>query len=166
MQKKSSRQINKIQSLNYSNNQNVTSKRSFRFLFLVAVTAFLTSCGMSGTKITFDNLKYPASMSSTLYTPMGEVVEHGEGLNSIESFKHTQSLCSIFYSLIPLSKSDEIIEQMNNKIKEVGGEGITNVVVKSEFSQLTAIFPLNLLPFWPGCTEITLSGIIVKFDSK
>ncbi len=36
------------------------------------------------------------------------------------------------------------------------------IIITSDFSRLTNIFPFNLLPIWPGCSEIHVRGTIVK----
>lgn len=144
----------------------MTCNRLFLILIIMMLSILGTGCGisMSGGRIDFDDLKYPASMSSSLYGPNGEVVQQGDRLKPIKAFAYTTNHWSLLYSIIPLSRtSSDIAEQMNKEIKEAGGDGITTVSVASDYSKLTSIFPLNLLPIWPGCSEIRVTGTIVKF---
>lgn len=138
--------------------------RIFIPLFSAMIMLISNGCGMSGSRINFDELKYPASMSGSLYGPAGDSIEQGTGLNPVQDFEYTKDLCSILYSIIPVSRSDDIIELMNNKIETVGGDGITNVSISSDYSMLTSVFPLNYLPVWPGCSRITVRGTIVKLE--
>lgn len=140
------------------------SNRIFLLLFSAMITLILSGCGISGGRINFDDLKYPASMSGSLYGPTGDSIAHGTGLNPIQDFEHTKYLCSILYSIIPISRSGDIIELMNKKIEAAGGDGMTYVSVSSDYSMLTSVFPLNLLPIWPGCSKITVKGTIVRFE--
>lgn len=153
---------NKIGILIYG--QYVMKNLIFLLLFSVMIMLFIIGCGISGCRINFDNLKYPVSMSGSLYDPTGNLIGDGKGLKINQRFEYTTSLCSIFYSLIPLSRSDDMVEQMNKKIEVAGGDGMTNVSVKSDYSMLTAAFPLSLLPMWPGCSKVTINGTIVTFE--
>jgi hypothetical protein len=118
--------------------------------------------GISGGRINFDDLKYPASMSSSLYGPDGEVMQQGSRLKAVKAFEYTKYYWSTFYSIIPLSGSRDIVEQMNNEIKDAGGDGMTTVSITSDYSKLTSVILLNMLPIWPGCSEIRITGTIVK----
>jgi hypothetical protein len=142
--------------------------RPFLMLIVVMLGIFGAGCGigMSGGRINFDDLKYPASMSGSLYGPDGEVVDKGGRLEEIDEFYYTKNYWSTFYSIIPLSRTSDIVEQMNKKIEKAGGDGITNVKVTSDYSKLTSLFPLNLLPIWPGCSEVEVTGTIVKFVGR
>jgi hypothetical protein len=119
--------------------------------------------GISGGRLNYDDLKYPASMSSSLYGPNGEVVQQGGRLKAVKAFEYTKYYWSTLYSIIPLSGSSDIVEQMDKEIEEAGGDGIINVSVSSDYSKLTSVFPLNILPIWPGCSEIRVRGTIVRF---
>ncbi len=138
--------------------------RLLLILIFTTLSIFETGCGLgiSGGRINFDNLQYPASMSISLYGPDGEVVEGGGKLKPIKRFEYTKYYWSTFYSIIPLSRTSDIVEQMNKEIKEAGGDGITSVSITSDYSKLTSAFPLNLLPIWPGCSKISVTGTIVK----
>ena len=142
------------------------SNRIFLLLFFAMMTLTVSSCGISGCRINFDDLKYPASMSGYLYGPTGESIGHGTGLTPIQDFEHTANLCSIFYVFVPLTRSSEIIEQMNKKIESAGGDGMTDVSVSSDYSNLTSVLFLNLLPFWPGCSKVTVKGTIVRLERR
>ena len=136
---------------------------------IMLLSAFGSGCGMglSGGRLTFEDLQYPASMSGSLYGPKGEIVrEQDGGLEPIKTFTFTKNYWSTFYSIVPLSRSSDIVEQINKEIKEAGGDGITNVSVSSDYSKLTSVLPLNLLPIWPGCSEIRVTGTIVKFVER
>ncbi len=137
-------------------------------LVVIALALCGAGCGMgfSGGSIRFDDLKYPASMSGSLYGPNGEVTNTENGLKEIDGFYYSREYWSMFYSLVPLSGTNDIVEQMNMKIEKAGGDGMINVKVISDYSKLTSIWPLNLLPIWPGCSEVQVRGTIVKYVKK
>jgi hypothetical protein len=142
------------------------SNRIFLLLFSAMVTLIVSGCGVSGCRIDFDELKYPASMSGYLYGPTGESIGHATGLTPVQDFEHTANLCSIFYFIVPLTRSSDIIELMNKKIESAGGDGMTDVSVRSDYSKLTSVVPLNLLPIWPGCSKVTVKGTIVRLERR
>ncbi len=133
-------------------------------VLIAGMLGFLGSgcMGISGGRIDFDGLKYPVSMSGSLYGPNDEVVKRGEGLEPVKGFEFTKNYWSTFYSIIPLSRTSDIVEQMNKEIAEAGGDGMIYVSVSSDYSNLNHIFFLDLLPIWPGCSKIRVFGTIVK----
>lgn len=136
--------------------------RPLLMLIILMLSILETGCGLalSGGRLNFDDLKYPASMSISLYGPNGEVVS--DKLKPVKRFEYTKNYWSTFYSIIPLSGSSDIVEQMNKEIKEAGGDGITTVSITTDYSKLTSVFPLNMLPIWPACSKIRIKGTIVK----
>jgi hypothetical protein len=142
------------------------NNRIFLLLFSAMVILIISGCGVSGCRINFDELKYPASMSGYLYGPTGESIGHGTGLTPIQDFRHIAYLCSIFYSIVPLTRSSDIIELMNKRIESTGGDGMTDVSVSSDYDKLTSVVFLNLLPIWPGCSEVTVKGTIVRLERR
>ena len=57
----------------------------------------------------------------------------------------------------------EEAEQMGRHVgEEAGGDGIINVEFTSDYSKLNSVVLLNLLPIWPGCNTVSVSGNIVK----
>ena len=144
----------------------MTCNRPLFILAIMVLSILETGCGlaMSGGRINFDDLKYPASMSISLYGPEGEVVSNR--LKTVKRFEYIKDYWSTFYSIIPLSRTSDIIDRMNDEIKEAGGDGITSVSISSDYSNLTSIFPLNILPIWPGCSKIRVTGNIVMLDEQ
>ncbi len=140
-------------------------------LSLIMATLCFLICGccvsLSGGRLNFDDLKYPVSMSRSLYDSKGQiVVTESDMLKPVKFFKYTKDYWSTFYSIIPLSGTSDIVERMNKEIEEAGGDGMTDVSLSADFSELNSAFPLNLLPIWPGRSKITIIGTIVKLTAS
>jgi hypothetical protein len=84
----------------------------------------------------FDELRYPASMSSYLYGPNNELLAKDRELRVINRFSGEYDYWGTFYSLMPLTGTKDIGEEINKAIEEAGGEGIVNVKVMSETNSL------------------------------
>jgi hypothetical protein len=102
---------------------------------------------------------------------MSQVVRDGSGLlydhQSLEyvGALHTgRTRMGFFYSaLTPLSTFD-ISEDVNAQVAAAGGEAVVGLTVSaSDSCDILNNFPiLNILPLWPGCVPVTVTGDIVR----
>jgi hypothetical protein len=119
--------------------------RSLLILIIMMFGIIASGCGigLSGGRINFNDLKYPVSMISSLYGPDGEIVKEDGKLRVVKVFVYAKYYWSTFYSMIPFSRTSDIIDRINEEIKEAGGDGITSVSISSDYSKLTSAFPLK-----------------------
>lgn len=139
--------------------------RRLSLVFTIPISMLLSlgcSAGASGGRIHFDSLKYPVSMSKSLYGPNKEILQDGVNLEHIKDFEFSMEHCSVLYSIVPLTSTRKISDQMNKEIDAAGGDGMTQVSFTTDNSWATAVPILHILPIWPGCQQITVSGHIVK----
>ena len=135
------------------------------FLFMICLSALCLSCG-SGSKgiIKLENVDAPMSMSPYLYGPRGENVSIDNGLEYIGSFFFTKNYYGIIAGRVSLSNDKEINENIQNKIKEMNGDGVVNLHFMVTNNNLANSSDLFLyIPFWPGVTEVKVGGDVVKY---
>jgi hypothetical protein len=135
-------------------------------LICLAVIFAVSGWGCAGSRgwIKFDELRYPASMSPYLYGPNNELLAKDRELRVIDSFSGEHHYWGVVYSLVPLSGTKEIGEQINRAIERAGGDGIVNVKVTSASNFMSEAFILNILPVWPSQTKVVVEGEIVKYE--
>ena len=127
---------------------------------ILLVTA--TACtGARGT-VAFDTLRYPVSSSAFVYAPDGQPITIGPALQPVGQLDDSVRLWGIFYSWIPLSGTKDISEVINARIAAVGGEGVINLALHVSNCGINYIPFINWLPIYPGCTNVEITGTIVK----
>ena len=135
------------------------------FLFIVCVPALCFSCVSGGKgKIKLADIDAPMSMSPYLYGSKGENVSIGNGLEHLGSFFFVKNFYGILFGQMALSDDKEINDNIQNKIKELNGDGVVNLhfMVTNNNSANTCYLFLYI-PFWPGVTEVKVSGDVVKY---
>ncbi|MCL2026641.1 MAG: hypothetical protein FWG92_07545 [Leptospirales bacterium] len=135
------------------------------FFFMACLFALCFSCttGSKGT-IKLANVDAPMSMSPYLYGPRGENVSIDKGLEYLGSFLFVKNYYGIIAGLVPLSNDKKINENIQNKIRELNGDGVVNlhfVVTNNNTANNCNIF--LYIPFWPGVTEVKVGGDVVKY---
>ncbi len=139
-----------------------------RLILFISITCTLvfTGCTFHSGNITFNNLKYPVSMSPFLYGQNNEILAKNKDLTVLDSFRYKTTKWVILYGAIPFSSykvtDKDIVDAINKKIEEVGGEGIIELSVT--YSQPTNDFFMfiNFLPVFPSWTTLTVEGNIVR----
>ena len=135
---------------------------------LSAFLIFLSLCpaGCSGSRgyLKFEKLEYPVSMSSRIYDQQGRILSGGKDLAIVKKkFFIERTYWGIFYSLIPLTgPGKEIGDDLNEIIRRYRGNALVNVRISSRSCYLNYFIPLSILPFWPGCSVISISGDVAK----
>ena len=66
------------------------------------------------------------------------------------------------YSWAPLTREVDLSDVINEQIKSAGGEGIINLSASSKSCGINYAPVFSLMPFWPGCADVTVSGQIVR----
>ncbi len=138
---------------------NISTKLSL----LLCCTLLVSSCAGYRGQIKLNKLNYPVSMSAFIYGKKGDILLKGdERLKKISNFSFSKLMWSIFYTGISLSDDQIFVNELNRSIENEKGDGMINFKLKNSACFLNYIFLFNLLPFWPGCAHITISGEIIK----
>lgn len=136
----------------------------FRFAFACLVLASLSlmlQCAGSRGSIRFDKLEYPVSMSGFIYGRYQQIRIKDTDLEQVGQFSFTRRQWSIGYTFISLSDQSAFEQAINEAIRSARGEAMVNLEVQSVNCSLNGTPGISLLPFWPGCAEITFIGEIV-----
>jgi hypothetical protein len=137
-------------------------RRDLLTLSLLAVVgASIFGCAGSRGDVRFDSLEYPASMSGYLHGANGRSVSP-KSLQVVGEFKENARLYGVGFSWVPITKTVDVSTAMNREIAAAGGEGVINLKVSSDGCMMNYMPVLSLLPFWPGCADVTIEGQIVK----
>lgn len=136
-------------------------KTLIKILAVVALAAPLVGCAGARGELAFDQLRFPVSSSAFIYAPDGRPVTVRE-LQRTGQLVWVERVWGIFWSWIPLSGTVDVSAPMNDQIARAGGQGVINLRVESENCGINYVPLLNLLPIYPGCTYVTITGDIVR----
>jgi len=83
-------------------------------------------------------------------------------MDTVGQLKIETTVWGIFYSLIPLSGSVDVSSEINRQIDEAGGDAVAMLTVVADQCGVNWAWFFTFIPLWPGCTNVTISGVIVK----
>jgi hypothetical protein len=127
-------------------------------LLVAAVSS--TACAGTQTDITADRARYPISLSSVLVDEDGSPVYLGHELEEVGALRDESTKVGFFYGATGLDH--DLSDAVNQQVEKAGGEGVVNLAVTSEQCALNYMFPLTIIPFWPGCLNNTITGTVVR----
>lgn len=135
-----------------------------RLLAAAAIALAASGCAGARTSVVADSALYPISMSRAVRDADGNIVPEGH-LEKVGRF-HDESLAwGLVYSAVPLTPRKDISGAVNEQMGATKGEAVVNVTIGAKNCVLNMIWPLTILPFWPGCTKIIVDGDIVRVAS-
>lgn len=131
------------------------------FIVRVSVVAMLAGCAGARYDIAADHAKYPISFSPALPTAEGTNAYLNHELEPEGTFEFSTTQLGFVWSLVP-SKTVEISDQINAAVAEKHGEGVVALSIANKSCASNYLFPLPILPFWPGCQVLTVKGTVVR----
>ncbi len=133
--------------------------RPHAVLGLAVMVLVLAGCAGARYNVSADRLKYPASLSPVLPDERGKPLYLGEDLQPLGEFSFTRTPIGFLYSII---RSDvDLSDSLNGEVERRHGEGIVLLSVRAETCASSWFFPLTVLPFYPGCQNLTVTGTVV-----
>ena len=130
---------------------------------LLASTLLAAGCAGAHVEITARQSRYAISMSQVVRDSGGLLYDH-QSLEYVGALYTGRTRLGFVYSaLTPLSTFD-ISEDVNAQVAAAGGEAVVGLTVSaSDGCDVLNNFPLlNILPVWPGCVPVTVTGDIVR----
>ena len=130
-------------------------------LLLCALAA--AGCAGADVGITAEQSRYAISMSRSIRDQNG-VLYDDRSLERVGILHSDRTRVGFLYSLLtPLSTFD-ISEDVNAQVAAAHGEAVVGLTVSvSDACDVLNNFPiLNILPVWPGCVPVTITGDIVR----
>jgi hypothetical protein len=131
-----------------------------RNLLVVLLAVHAQGCAGARWNARVDSARYPVSFSSVLSDANGQLLFLGEELEQVGEFRLSHTPVGFLYGS---TTSDlDLSQEINGEVEAVRGEGVVNLTVSARGCGSSWLFPLNILPFYPGCQNVTISGVVVK----
>lgn len=134
-------------------------------VLVIIATVLAVNCIGSRHKIKTDDLSYAVSMTPQIYGSDGRVKAENIGLEIIGDIEVTHRYWSLVYSFVPLGETTQQMRAFNQTIAARGGQAVINFSVENEgcdMNNFAYLVAPAVLPFFPGCSKITLRGKIVR----
>ncbi len=132
---------------------------------LVLALVLLQACIGSRHTVKFQELEYPVSMSGQLYGSDRRIKAAGAGLDVIGDVEVTRRYWSLLYSFVPLGDTAQQVRDLNRMIAARGAQGVIQFEIENEgcdMNNFALLIAPAVLPFFPGCSKITLRGRLVR----
>ncbi len=131
-------------------------------LFTPALLAVGSGCVGARTVVMAPRSEYPVSLSRGIRDADGTLVP-AERRKVVGSFKLTPTAWAMFWSAIPLTPLTDISDAVNAQVSAVNGDAIIHLMVVTKHCALNSlVFPLGILPVWPSCADMEITGDIVR----
>jgi hypothetical protein len=136
-------------------------RSSLIFLMLLSV-----GCGIAGAKfrVAANTATIPISFSDGLIGRQGDVVVLGESLEEVHSFTFELKPISVMYGTT--ASEVELSDAINEVVSKHEGDGIVQLAIRSENCPQNAVPFVTMLPFYPGCMKLIVSGVVVREVKK
>jgi hypothetical protein len=129
---------------------------------LTAGLAVATSaCAGARTALVAPDSRYPVSLTRGVRDANGELVP-AERRDVVGKFEEIVSAWGLLYSAVNVTPTTDLSRAINDQVSAVRGDAIVNLHVATADCVLDWFIPLNMLPIWPGCTNVRLEGEIVR----
>jgi hypothetical protein len=120
----------------------------------------LTACAGARYDFAADHARYPISFSPALPDDKGTILYLGHELESKGSFEFSRNQLSFIYGAT--SGTVDVSEEINAEVAKRGGDGVVALTLRNTNCFTNYLFPLPLLPFYPGCQVVTVTGTVVS----
>lgn len=129
------------------------------------VLAMFVVCGCAGAgvDVVADRALFPISMSGSVRDNTG-TLHDVRSLKIVGSFDLEESRLGLVYSTATPRAKLDISDAVNSQVQAVNGEAVIrlSVTVDDSCHWVNELFPLNVLPVWPGCVPVKIKGAIVR----
>jgi hypothetical protein len=129
------------------------------------LTAVLAGAGCAGARVnvTADQSRYAISMSQVVRDQSGQAYDRNS-LYTVGRLEAGRTRMGYLYSGLTILSTIDISEEVNQQVAAVGGEAVIGMTVMvSAACDVLNVFPiLNIIPIWPGCVPVTVTGEIVR----
>lgn len=130
-------------------------------LTVIAVVWLLSSaCAGVKTQISYAKLRYPVSLSGALPDAYGNLHVLGHNLEDLGTIDESLTVFGLGYGL--QTREVDLSDPINARISALHGDGAVQVELISKSCAMNFFFPLNILPFWPGCVDLAVRGRVVR----
>jgi hypothetical protein len=137
-------------------------RRLLRVVPLLALGLGLPACVGARTTVMAKRAEVPVSMSRALRDADGSLVT-ADRRTVVGTFTTERTAWNILWAAIKVTPETDISDAVNEQVAAVKGDAITHLTVVTKHCALNYfVFPFGLLPFWPSCADLVITGQIVK----
>ncbi len=133
--------------------------RQQALLWLGAMGLILAGCAGANFRVKADRLKYPASLSPVLPDAQGKPLRLGRELRPVGEFAFDRTSVGFVYGMT--GTTVDLSDDLNREVETRRGEGIVRLALRPKLCVSSWFFPLTILPIYPGCQNIAVSGTVV-----
>ncbi len=131
---------------------------------LLAVSLLVTGCAGARTTVVATHSHYPVSLSRGLRDRDGSLVT-AERRRVVGRFSASHTAWGMVYSAAKLTPTTDISDEVNAQVAAAHGDGIIHLAIVTRACALDYFaFPFGILPFWPSCAFVDVSGDIVRVE--
>lgn len=125
--------------------------------------ALLAGCAGARVTITAKTAAYPISLAFAVGDRQGKVWDPAS-LVKVGTFSVRRTRLGFFYAGITPRDTWDVSDDVNAQVGSAAGEAIVGlaVTIAGSCNGLNGFPILNVLPFWPGCVPIHITGDIVR----
>ena len=136
-----------------------------RLLSAVMVSLLLGGAGCAGAHMQVEakSSRYAISMSPMVRDDSGYLHDR-HTLEKVGTLHPDRTRMGFFYSLGTIFPHYDISDEVNQQVAAAGGEAVVGLAVSvGEGCEALNFAPFfNILPIWPGCVPVIVTGDIVR----
>jgi len=134
-----------------------------RALVLMLMVSAAGGCAGGRVSIVAERSRYPISLSRAVRDQTGRLYE-GLSLEHVGTLDAGGTRVGILYSALTIPPSMDISDDVNQQVAAAGGEAVVALTVSVGVGcEILNVFPiLNIVPLWPGCVPVSVTGDIVR----
>lgn len=132
-----------------------------RRAFVLLAVAPALGCAGARTTVVAPTAEYPVSMSQGVRDAGGELVS-ADRRQIVGHFEDHRTAWGLAYSYARLTPTKDLSDELNAQIKAAHGDAVINLKVASSPCVLNFVPVVDLLPLWPGCSNVTITGDIIR----
>lgn len=139
------------------------ASRSVRTAIAAYVVAVTPGCAGARLNISATSSLYPMSFSHLVRDRTGRLYDGGS-MDRVGTFSASKTSFAILYSALGVFPRYDVSDDVNRQVSSARGEAIidTTVSVTTDCNILNGFPILNIVPLWPGCVHVVISGAIVR----
>lgn len=129
------------------------------------VLALVIGCVGNRHTVKLSDLTHAVSMTPQIYGSDGKIKADGVGLEVLGDIEVSHRYWSLVYSFVPVGDAKAQVKEFDALIAARGGQGVINFQVENggcDINNAAFLIAPAVLPFFPGCSNITFRGKIVR----
>jgi hypothetical protein len=120
-----------------------------------------TGCAGARTALVAPDSRYPVSLTRGVRDADGELVPTERRL-VVGKFEESVTAWGLLYSAVNITPTTDVSQAINEQVSALRGDAIVSLHIATADCALDWFIPLNVIPIWPGCTNVRLEGEIVR----